>query len=258
MKISQENALSGQIWPTLGCTSFHWCKKPRIPLSVLAIAALVFLKPLNAAADTGCGSNTGAVDCDNSGESTRSAGDPGSSGSPRQPSPMIGNPVNLITGNKYQNEKDLAIPGSQLTWQRHYNSANAAYNFGLGRGWTGTYQTSLASINAKGAAILQSNGRRIEFRAIADSTSADGETINSWHASTPSDGRLHVDGTYIVWSLPDGRSLRFKGQFLVRIDFPGSQFLTLLYNDKRLVKVSDQDNRTLQFDYYPDSQPLSR
>jgi len=48
--------------------------------------------------------------------------------------------VNLITGNKYQKQTDYQSPSSRLSWQRHYNSSNSVYDFGMGRGWAGQRQ----------------------------------------------------------------------------------------------------------------------
>jgi hypothetical protein len=62
-----------------------------------------------------------------------------------------GNPINVINGNKYQREVDMApLPGTLgLEIIRHYNSAfsrpGASTNL-IGRGWKLSYETELANL----------------------------------------------------------------------------------------------------------------
>jgi len=104
-----------------------------------------------------------------------------------------GNPINLITGNKYQKHTDYQSPSSRLSWQRHYNSSNSAYDFGMGRGWAATFLASLQFRNQNGAALVQGNGRRINFREPVTINNPDGTTRLLWQAFAPSDGTLHND-----------------------------------------------------------------
>ncbi len=225
------------------CTGLTW---------LLFSLFLVLAAPYQAlASGSDCGSNTGISDCDDN--TNGSSSDPGSAPFPQQPPVNVGNPINLITGNKYQRELDFRSTSTRLTWQRHYNSANANFNFGLGNGWSATYLASLQSITNDSAAVLQSNGRRIEFRAATTehSNSGESESTNLWKAALPSDGTLQLQGDYRLWSLPDGRTLRFKGPFLVQIDFPGAAWLKLYYTEQRLTTATDELGQTLRFDYYP-------
>ncbi len=206
-----------------------------------------------------CGENTGNTDtpCAASTDNTNgSVSDPGSTFNPLQPGVMIGNPINLITGNKYQNDTDIKLNSSRLGWQRHYNSANANYDFGLGRGWSATFLVLLQSINNNGAALLQSNGRRVLFDAPTQTTATDGQSRYVWKATTPSDGTLHTEGDFVHWSIPDGRTLRFKGAFLVDINFPGKARLSMFYKNNRLISVTDEYGLQLQFSYYESSNAL--
>ena len=63
-----------------------------------------------------------------------------------RPNTSIGNPISLITGNKYQRETDFKLANSRLSFHRHYNSRNTDFNFGFGRGWTTTYSANLKRI----------------------------------------------------------------------------------------------------------------
>jgi len=229
-----------------------------------AIAALVILvvqlasAPLAFAQQSPCGENTGDTSCAVTDGSSSSAGDPGSAPGPRQPSALVANPINLITGNKYQRETDFQSPSTHLAWQRHYNSANAMYDFGLGRGWSATFLAGLQTRNANGASLVQSNGRRILFGPAKSVLNAEGEPVYTWHAHMPTDGILQTDGDQTVWSLPDGRTLRFTGRLLVEIDYPGAAFLTLYYRNQRLASVTDELGQQLQFEYYPPVTELRR
>jgi hypothetical protein len=60
------------------------------------------------------------------------------------PDLCVGNPVNIATGNKYEESLDLRIstPGIPLELIRAYNS-RAGYEGPLGYGWTHNYDLSL-------------------------------------------------------------------------------------------------------------------
>jgi len=228
--------------------------------SGLLLLAVVLFDPLAPAlANTAgaCGSDVTATPCSVNGASPEgSTPDPASSESVRQAPASAGNPINLITGNKYQKHVDYQSPASHLSWQRHYNSSNSAYDFGMGRGWAATFLASLQYRNRGGAALVQGNGRRINFREPTTVNDADGTDRLVWKAFAPSDGTLHIDGKYTLWSLPDGRQLKFKDQFLVNIDFPGPATLKIYYVDNRIDSVTDENSSQLRFDYYPDHATL--
>ncbi len=80
-----------------------------------------------------------------------------------------GNPIDVITGNKYQNETDLpALPGPLgLEIVRHYNSAQAGTDSQLGllgRGWRLSYETDLHA-NGDQLLIIQADGKHLSFAA---------------------------------------------------------------------------------------------
>ena len=61
--------------------------------------------------------------------------DAGAAPGARLPDTSVGNPISLVTGNKRQREIDLDLGGAALGFSRHYASANADANAGLGHGW---------------------------------------------------------------------------------------------------------------------------
>ena len=168
-----------------------------------------------------------------------------------RPNTNIGNPISLITGNKYQRETDFKLTDSRLAFHRHYNSRNTDFNFGFGRGWTTTYSANLKRIinsdngQISGYEIVQGNGRLLQFqtRDTIDSSAV------TFRGARPSDGYIVEQGERYLWVMPDGRRLTFHGSYLIKIDFPGNEFLTLHYRHKRVISVTDQANRVLRFEY---------
>lgn len=120
-----------------------------------------------------------------------------------------GNPVHLVTGNKYQRDIDLpvnpAAPGLELI--RHYNAMDHVRPSVLGRGWTLSYDTRLFRVHS-GWQVLQADGGRVDF----PDTSADpGGTHRTRH------GRLeHINGHH-TWFWPSGTVIRFdnRGQLIL-------------------------------------------
>ena len=82
-----------------------------------------------------------------------------------------GNPINVVTGNKYQQEVDLpALPGVLgLEVVRHYNSATgglASATGILGRGWRLGYETELSVKSADTLEVVQADGSTIVFTRL--------------------------------------------------------------------------------------------
>ncbi|UYO93823.1 phospholipase effector Tle1 domain-containing protein [Pollutimonas sp. M17] len=117
-----------------------------------------------------------------------------------------GNPIHLVTGNKYQEETDLpAHPmAPQLEILRHYNAFDRRPSV-LGRGWALSYDTRLFHVGGRWQ-IVQADGRRIQFRQ------AGGKPLANAH------GVLAAHGNDWVWSWPGRKTLRFNQYgYLIRI-----------------------------------------
>ncbi len=107
-----------------------------------------------------------------------------------------GNPVDVVTGNKYERQVDVAFAHPQssslsadgiadafglpqdytlsLLFARHYNS-RADHALSLGRGWSHSFETRLARVVREGRVelqIVQADGRRIVFRPHAGGSRA--------------------------------------------------------------------------------------
>ncbi|MCU7905165.1 MAG: DUF2235 domain-containing protein [Candidatus Thiodiazotropha sp. (ex Epidulcina cf. delphinae)] len=157
-----------------------------------------------------------------------------------------GNPIHVVTGNKYQSETDLtALPGVLgLVFNRHYNSHSDDAG-PLGHGWRHSYDVHLR-VQADGYRLRQSDGRVIRFQATA--------TPGRYTAPRVSDGRLQVSEEQITWHWRDGRQLQFNPRGQRRLQYivhPDGQTLTLYYDPRgELFLVRDPQGRQLTLDHY--------
>lgn len=165
-----------------------------------------------------------------------------------------GNPINLITGNKYQREVDLpALPGVLgLEIVRHYNSAYSTPHTLtgiLGRGWKLSYETDLY-VTGNTIQILQADGTRVMF-------SRDPRHPSLCTSLNPADGQLRIArnsrGEEYLWIWRDGRVLRFDSAGkLIQIAVQSGEFVTLQRDPAGLlVQVTDPQGRKLHLSYPP-------
>ncbi|GGX86234.1 hypothetical protein GJV26_28470 [Massilia dura] len=163
-----------------------------------------------------------------------------------------GNPINIMSGNKYLREEDMpALPGVLgLEIVRHYNSVHSGVNAvpgSVGRGWKLSYETQML-VAGGGMQVLQADGAVIAF-------SRDMLRPGVAVAANPANGVIHVkrrkSGSEYVWRWIDGRELTFdtRGK-LVQIQAPTGEVLSLLYDTGGLlVKVTDPQGRSLRLAY---------
>ena len=214
---------------------------PRFAAVLLVLATTLTYVPVANACTTGADNNcTGTAEPDATSTQARN-----------RPNTTVGNPISLITGNKYQRETDYQLTGSRLSFHRHYNSRNTDFNFGYGRGWTSTFGATLKRViepvseNVNGYQIIQGDGRLLQF--LHREVNNDG--IEILRGERTSDGYLIEQGERYLWVIPDGRKLTFHGSYLIKINYPGFESLTLHYQQRRVVSVTDQANRVLRFEY---------
>ncbi|QNA88127.1 RHS repeat protein [Massilia sp. Dwa41.01b] len=163
-----------------------------------------------------------------------------------------GNPINIINGNKYQREVDMApLPGVLgLEIVRHYNSAyskaGASTNL-LGRGWKLSYETELY-VTATALQVVQADGARLIFNR-------DPRNPSLCAGANPADGSITetatARGKEYVWRWTNGRELSFNSAGkLVQILAPGGQFVTLQHDHRGvLLSVTDPQGRSLRLHY---------
>lgn len=180
-------------------------------------------------------------------------GDSGSAGSSGAsvpavtlPSLSVGNPIHVVTGNKYQMESDFApLPGVLgIAFARHYNSEAADHAGAVGAGWRHGYEASIR-ISANGASIdlWQADGRHLAFNRLTDS--------NIYVPHRAGDGEIRVEQHGYRWLWPAGRELSFDLAGRLTGMREGARHLTLQYNDaQQLIRIIDPQRRVLRLEYY--------
>ncbi|HID37347.1 MAG TPA: RHS repeat protein, partial [Ghiorsea sp.] len=192
----------------------------------------------------GCGPDGGG------GGGCNADADAGSAQQSARPANAVGNPISVITGNKFQFESDYNAVGSYLMLNRQYNSANHFRDQGMGAGWLHSYEVKLYRPDNNEIQVVQSDGRRIVFTL----ESADS---GLYRAVSPQDGTISLIGDLqqdkakqsYRWDLSDGRQMSFTHQWLTKISYPGKRFLNLRYKNNHLAKVQDHQGRSLLFHY---------
>ena len=183
----------------------------------------------------------------------------GSTGGTTDASRFVANPIDVVTGNKYQHRLDYRAFGSRLAFSRHYNTAQTDVDLGLGRGWRHDYDVSLARIDETGLRVFQSDGRQIDFElagvdaALEAGVDADALATGAapYLPADLADG-LVLLGDDATWSMADGRELRFRGRYLVGVSWPDGDRLALRYDRAgRLGSVTDRHDRTVRLRYTP-------
>lgn len=229
----------------------RWLAVALAPLVSLAYAALL-LQPSSAAAQgnqgvQACTPSAGGDTCGGTG--VASLGDGANTG--------VGNPIHIVSGNKYQVEVDMpALPGELgLEVVRHYNSAHAGVPGLVGAGWRLSYETRLHRVGDT-VQILQADGGRHIFNVQSHNPSL-------CASDNPQLGRVHIDGSGArtryrwEWTHGDaaGRVLHFnaRGQ-LERIVAASGATLSLQRSPEgELLSVTDPQGRSLQLMARPNS-----
>ncbi len=206
---------------------------------------------------TGSFCDSSAVTCVNPGtefgvpQCGPSTDNSGNSQSTNLPAKQLSNPINIVTGNKFQHEVDIApLPGLLgLSWQRYYNSQNSSRS-ALGAGWRHGYDVSVKPDGDNRLWLTQVDGRQILFRLTGP---------DQFEPTLTTDGTLRtgkISGNSRAafrWQWPDGRLYDFnKKGLLTDIQLPSGQSVGLQYTtNDQLMLVRDAQRRELSASYYP-------
>ena len=215
-----------------------------------------------AAPVTATGTNgTNSSNSSSSSGSSSAASCTSGTGNPANSCASAGNPINLITGNKYQRDVDLpALPGVLgLEIVRHYNSLFAmpgVPNGVLGRGWRLSYEVDLYVVGST-IQIVEPDGHRVIFSR---------DPLNPSRCSTPdpANGSIatrHTDrGEAYLWTRGDGAVWDFNEQKkLMQIRVLTGEAVNLQYDpDGLLMQVTDPQGRRLQLTYLDRAAARSR
>lgn len=163
-----------------------------------------------------------------------------------------GNPINVITGNKYEHEVDMpALPGVLgLELGRYYNSTLSSLKASggtIGRGWRLSYETRLYPVGNT-LQIMQADGTRIIFERNPQDPSLCA-TRDPAHGTIRT--TLGPDGVIYIWTWPNGRKFAFDAQGkLTHIQAPTGEVVSLDYNpENELIRVTDPEGRSLTLHY---------
>jgi YD repeat-containing protein len=155
-----------------------------------------------------------------------------------------GDPVNLVTGNVYDIEEDLNLPGRglPLEFKRTYNSQDDI-SATLGYGWTHSYNVLLLEKPDGSVTELNPQGARLTFTRNADGSYTKPKGVHETLTKNP-------DGTYILRK-QDGVEWRFGTEgTLQKITDPNANALTFSYGaEGRLTKITDDVGRDTTLTY---------
>lgn len=128
----------------------------------------------------------------------------------------VGNPIHVVTGNKYQKETDLPANAWSFGLEvvRHYNALDPSATV-LGRGWRFSYDTRLFKVGGRWQ-IVQADGSRVAFTSTGT-------------ALVPGQGQLSIAKPPHVWTWASGHSLAFNANgYLIGIITPSKNQLHIL------------------------------
>ena len=159
----------------------------------------------------------------------------------------VGNPIHVLTGNKYQREMDVQLPRLGLGFVRHYNS-RSRHRGALGVGWTHGFETRLRDEGDR-IVLWQGDGRRIDFESTHRQA-----PVRHFLARQHGDGRLSADPGGYQWRWRDGTLLEFGRDRALRLvrDPRGRQLRLLRDAAGRLVALRNDQGQGLELRYGAD------
>ena len=196
------------------------------------------------------------------------------------PNQIAGNPVSIATGNKFQQEIDIApAPLGTLGFQRYYNSVQIG-SYALGLQWRHNYdRTATPAVVAAAGAIAtvsRPDGKRFIFRRLGatwvpDHDVADqllpvvdgNNSLSGWRYLTTSDDTETYDAAGQLRSITARNGMTQtlvysdsttaeapKSGLLMQVNDSLGRSLVFAYDAKaRIVKVTDQAGKRYLYDY---------
>ena len=161
--------------------------------------------------------------------------------------PLVADPINVATGNMYEQVTDYTTVGTnKLAFIRSYNSysqQHSLYATALGPNWRSNYDRYLRAISASLVAAERPDGRVINFKLVS----------SVWTPDTDVDYKLTNSGTTYTLTAPDDTVETYtvasgKGT-LNSIAYRNGYTQTLTYTSGKLTSVSDSYSRTLTLSY---------
>jgi RHS repeat-associated protein len=181
-----------------------------------------------------------------------------------------GNPINIATGNKYQRQVDISLPGG-LEFVRHYNSSDRGRH-GFGRGWRGSFSRNIDFVgtadHTRLAVILTRDDGRVDYWRIEDAAVIPPPDARGRLEAAYQDGRLagfayYEDGVLETYG-PLGRLqalesdrgdrlvFRFEGEALAAVtDASGRSLVFHRDAEGRIERISSADGSIWRYFYDP-------
>ena len=169
---------------------------------------------------------------------------------------FVGNPVNVATGNKYEEAVDITVstPGIPLEFRRAYNSQSTR-DGPLGYGWTHTYDIRLEEIQveddpARRVVIWDWDGRALYFTEIKSEEGSDDTPFFGESGVKDRLRQIEATGEYLLSRKQGNLTYRFdsEGKLTAMGDLNGNR-LSLSYEGELLSQVSSNFGKTLSFHY---------
>ena len=162
-----------------------------------------------------------------------------------------GKPVNCATGNQFESQTDILVPGRGLGLDltRTYNSQGAAAATSpgpFGYGWGASYSDRLKLDPTHNiATVVHANGSTVPFAMLTNGTYAAPARVQATLTKA-------ADGSYL-YRLPDQSLSTFDASGrLVRAADPNGNTTTLTYDGSRLTTITDPGGRPLTLTYNTD------
>lgn len=160
---------------------------------------------------------------------------------------MVGNPINLLTGNKFEDESDYEGQGLfPLLFHRFYNSASSGDGT-IGIRWSHTYSRTLIMQSQKEVKLYRDDGEIRYFEQCGSAWCATADEIGTLIEKSDSSG--HIMG----WQYTDEHNVMEtydgSGRFLSEADNTGLAH-TLTYDSSgRLSAITDSFGRSVTLGY---------
>ncbi len=187
----------------------------------------------------------------------------------------VGNPINVLTGNKFQHDTDIQSVGDDYTLglNRYYNSKSSQKGtFGIG--WRHDYDIQLQDMDEQ-IDVIQADGRQMHFLKTTTPMDDSNLFITRYIGTTPKLGYLErtqssdYGKTAWIWYMPEGRQFHFVAHKQVsavnklglqrfgqlsrvteRANESNSPYWALTYGvDGKLAQVRNHLGDTLKFAY---------
>jgi RHS repeat-associated protein len=173
------------------------------------------------------------------------------------PNQSVGNPINVATGNKYEEALDLSVstPGVPLEFKRSYNS-QLADDGPLGYGWTHNYDLSVQVIETtpnKRVIVWDEDGRALYFIQVRQTIG--GETPFTGESGVKDRLKQVIStGEYLLRRREGNLTYKFGSDGkLLQISNPNGNLITFTYTGGLLTQVSNNFGRSFLVQYNADN-----